>query len=89
MNLLENRQPCEWVWPHPPSGLLKKSSKYYFCLRVLCEALCDPLCFNDLKLNTKGTKVSTKGRTKDFFNSPEQESFNHDLSPSPPGEGLG
>jgi hypothetical protein len=35
----------------------------------LCEVLCDPLCFNDLILTTKGTKVNTKAH-KGLFQQP-------------------
>ena len=53
-------------------GLSKKSIKLGFSLCVLCEALCDPLCLNDLKLNTKDTKVSTKAHKGLFQQPPER-----------------
>ena len=35
--------------------------QFDFSLVVLCAELCDPLCLNALKLNTKGAKGLTKG----------------------------
>jgi hypothetical protein len=62
---------CPFLPPFlfPPRGKGAESSKYCFSLCVLCEALCDPLCLNDLELNTKGTKVSTKEH-KGLFQQP-------------------
>jgi hypothetical protein len=42
-----------------------------FAFVFLCEVLCDPLCFNDLILNTKDTKVNTKAH-KGLFQQPHR-----------------
>jgi hypothetical protein len=40
----------------------------------LCVVLCDPLCLNELGLNTKGTKVFTKVH-KGHFKLPSLKEF--------------
>ena len=66
--------PCPFC--PPPRGCLKSLISCVLPLCVLCEALCDPLCFSDLKLNTKGTKVCTKAH-KGLFQQPQGgNSFN-------------
>ena len=62
--------PVPQVNPPHPKGLSKKSNKLCSSLCVLCESLCDPLCFNVLKLNTKDTKVCTKAH-KGLFRKPQ------------------